>query len=129
MKYLLILLLLTQSVLSQEKIYNIQGVGKVSIENKNFYLPKKFVILKDEDVIYYENGKIHRDDGPAIIGPDKEIWYKNGMIHRNHAPAVIYSDGSKYWHQNGKLHKDIGPAVIIPNGKKEYWKNGKQLFK
>jgi hypothetical protein len=38
-------------------------------------------------------------------------WYLNGKLHREDGPAVEYSDGTKYWYLNGKLHREDGPAI------------------
>ena len=29
---------------------------------------------------WYKNGKLHRDDGPAIVAFDYTAWYKNGEL-------------------------------------------------
>ena len=36
-----------------------------------------------------------RDDG-------NKRWYLNGKIHREDGPAVERADGSKFWYLNGK---------------------------
>ena len=38
-------------------------------------------VVKDKEgtIVYYSNGKFHREDGPAIIGYDSSKgWYLNG---------------------------------------------------
>lgn len=73
--------------------------------------------------MWYRDGKLHREDGPAEIyytGSGKikyESWLKNGIGHRENAPAVIiyWEDGTKskeVWKYNDKLHRTDGPAVI-----------------
>ena len=37
----------------------------------------------------------------VYAGGDKE-WYLNGKLHREDGPAVEYSYGTKYWYLNGK---------------------------
>ena len=54
-------------------------------------------------------------------------WYKNGKLHREDGPAVIHSDGFKMWLIKGKLHREDGPAKIWPDGYCEYYLNSKQL--
>ena len=44
---------------------------------------------------YYLNGKLHRDDGPAVIR-----YYRNGNIR------------VKEYHLNGKLNREDGPDII-----------------
>jgi hypothetical protein len=56
------------------------------------------------------------------------MYYKNGNIHRDFGPAVI----DKYfivYMQYHKLHREDGPAVIHANGEVEYWLYGEQQFK
>jgi hypothetical protein len=69
---------------------------------------------------WYLNGKLHREDGPAIIfrNSDKH-WYLNGKLHRVDGPACEYIDGTKYWFLNGDRHRTDGPAIEAFN--KKYW--------
>jgi len=47
-------------------------------------------------------GKLHRDDGPAIIRADgSEEWYQHDKLHRDDGPAIIRADGSGEWYQHG----------------------------
>ena len=76
---------------------------------------------------HYVNGKLHCDNGPAIINYSGEYWYKNGLLHRDIEPAVNMPK-RKEWYSNGKLHNLNGPAVIYMSAdgkeRKEYWING-----
>jgi len=77
---------------------------------------------------WYQNGKLHRLDGPAVEWTDgTEHWRQNGKLHRTDGPAVVYADGTKYWHQNGKQHRIDGPAVEYLDGSVEYWVNGNKI--
>ena len=51
---------------------------------------------------------------------DKE-WYDNGKRHREDGPAIDWIDGHKEWYRNGKLHREDGPAVEWLNGYKGWW--------
>ena len=51
-------------------------------------------------------------------------WYLNGKLHREDGPAVEYSDGIKHWYLNGKLHREDGPAVGFWSGNKHWYLNG-----
>jgi hypothetical protein len=54
---------------------------------------------KDGTIEYYDDGVIHRLNGPAVINPDgkKEYWFE-GVRHRLDGPAVEYSDRQvEYW--------------------------------
>ena len=60
------------------------------------------VIVKDGTTSWYLNGKLHREDGPAVerADGDKE-WYIDGKRHREDGPAIEWADGSKEWYKNG----------------------------
>jgi hypothetical protein len=63
--------------------------------------------------VWYQNGVLHREDGPAIEYADGNIeWYQNGKRHREDGPAIEWSNGTKEWYQNDKLHREDGPALI-----------------
>ena len=49
------------------------------------------------------NGKLHREDGPAVERSDgTKQWFLNGKPHREDGPAVDRSDGIKYWYLHGE---------------------------
>ena len=54
-----------------------------------------------------------------------KYWYLNGKLHREDGPA-LEEDGIKYWYLNGKLHREDGPAIENPYGPKSWWLNGIQ---
>ena len=56
-----------------------------------------------------------------------KIWYLNGKIHREDGPAIEWANGDKSWYLNGILHREDGPAIECSNGEKCWWINGKQL--
>jgi len=80
----------------------------------------------DGAIFWYQNGILHREDGPAIEQESGEkYWYQNGILHRKNGPAIIYPDGGKYWYQYGSLHRDDGPAVEeTREGFVEWWQDG-----
>lgn len=51
--------------------------------------------VKFGDQIWYnQDGKIHRDGAPAVIGEDgTEKWFQNGVRHREDGPAITFGDG------------------------------------
>jgi hypothetical protein len=74
---------------------------------------------------WYKNGKIHRDDGPAIITSNgAQHWYQNGELHKDDGPALICPYGSQHWYKHGLGHREDGPAVIT-DGYEEWKINGK----
>jgi len=55
-------------------------------------------------------------------------WYLNGKLHREDGPAIEWTDGTKHWLLNGKYHREDGPAVEWANGDKEWFLNGKEII-
>jgi hypothetical protein len=92
---------------------------------------------------YNAQDKLHREDGPAIIGRDPvtgviacEKYSRHGEPHRRHGPALITRDretgvllGEEYY-SFGQLHRDAGPAYVgynLESGKvtyEEYCRDG-----
>lgn len=54
-------------------------------------------------------------------------WYLNGKLHREDGPAVECISGTKYWYLNGKLHREDGPAIEYAEGDKSWYLNGKEV--
>lgn len=83
--------------------------------------------------VYYYNGRIHRELGPAVEGfKEKDckvgirIWVRNGKIHNDFGPAVKYSDGSRYaYMKNGLLHRLNNLPACEDEVSIEYRVNGK----
>ena len=81
------------------------------------YTEYNFHILSKED----QTGCVKFSNG------DK-AWYKEGKLHREDGPAVEFANGSKEWYKENKLHREDGPAVEYANGNKEYWLNSRYLY-
>ena len=85
---------------------------------------------KDEDgnQYWYLNGKLHREDGPAVIWANgNKFWFLNGKCHREDGPAYISSDGTQAWWVNGEYHREDGPARIFSNGTQLWYLNRKNV--
>ncbi len=50
-----------------------------------------------------------------------KYWYKEGKLHREDGPAVEYTDGTKKWWIGGVLHRIDGPAVEMLSGSKLWY--------
>ena len=80
------------------------------------------------DKSWYLNGKLHREDGPAIeLANGDKSWWINDKRHREDGPAIEWVNGYKSWHINDKLHREDGPAIELANGDKSWYINDKQL--
>ena len=79
------------------------------------------------DKFWYQEGKLHRLDGPAVERTDgNKLWFQNGQLHRLGGPAVEYTSGNKCWYQKGKRHRIDGPAVEQANGNKVWYQEDKR---
>lgn len=64
----------------------------------------------------------------VVVGPNgNRVWFLNGKLHREDGPAVDCTDGHKQWRLNGELHREDGPAAVNTDGTKEWWLNGKRV--
>jgi hypothetical protein len=54
------------------------------------------------------------------------LWYQNGQLHRTNGPAIEYTDGDRYWYQNNLRHRTDGPAVEYTDGSRQWYINGVQ---
>jgi len=82
----------------------------------------------DGETVWYKDGWLHREDGPAAIykyseealaecKEDDELdtlpteeWIQNGSYHRKDGPAITYMDGTVEYRFNG--NREDGPAAI-----------------
>ena len=79
------------------------------------------VIDKEGTRCWYQNGELHRTDGPAVEWANRTVgWYQNGELHRTDGPAIEYPNGTRHWLQNNQYHRTDGPAVEYSNGD-SYW--------
>ena len=94
-------------------------------KNKEPYINMVSRVLDPRGQRWYLNGKLHREDGPAIIfNNGTQEWWLNGKLHREDGPAVEFLGGHRGWYKNGLLHREDGPAVERPNGHKAWYLNG-----
>ena len=68
---------------------------------------------------WYLNGKLHKEDGPAVEHDNGyKAWYLNDIPHREDGPAIEYASGYKEWRLNGKSYSE-------PNFYRQLYKLGK----
>jgi hypothetical protein len=117
-------------------VYKKIGDGREHVQNpysKEWYLNGKLhredgpaIERANGDKWWYLNGKQHREDGPAVeYANGDKWWYLNGKRHREDGPAIERAKGDKWWYLNGKYHREDGPAIELANGTKEWYLNGK----
>jgi len=56
-------------------------------------------------VIYLHDGKLHREDGPAVVSADgHREWFQHGERHNLDGPVVIGADGIRQWSHDRKAY-------------------------
>ena len=86
---------------------------------------KHYTVFQLYEEVFKETGS----DRLHISRNDNRQWYLNGKLHREDGPALEYNNGEKYWLLNGKRHRENGPAVEYAGGEKYWYLNGKRLTK
>ena len=65
--------------------------------------------------------------GPVIVR-GCQFWHdEQGRRHRDDGPAVIRPDGTMEYLRHGRWHRAGGPAIVRPNGANEYYLDGKRV--
>ena len=68
------------------------------IRTKTYHSPRGEEVTRTD---YTEEGRLHREDGPAIICSDGLVaWYREGRLHREDGPAIC-CEGYQGWFLNG----------------------------
>lgn len=76
---------------------------------------------------WYCDGKLHREDGPAIEWANgTREWFIEGKRHREDGPAVEWINGTNEWYLDGKRHRKDGPAIDFGDGRSEWWTHGQR---
>lgn len=69
-------------------------------------IPRNFtgqVKFKTGDVLFFKNGKYHKEDGPAFFSKYRDKhWFKEGKRHRLDGPAIEWNHGKKEWYIEGR---------------------------
>jgi hypothetical protein len=82
----------------------------------------------DGNKSWWLNGKLHREDGPAVEWFDGyKAWYLNDKRHREDGPAIEHTDGSKEWWFDDERHREDGPAMEWADGSKGWYLNGEEV--
>ena len=62
-----------------------------------------------------------------VDSDETKRWFLNGKLHREDGPAVEWPNGTKFWYLNNKWHREDGPAVERSNGTKRWFLNNKEV--
>lgn len=75
--------------------------GKAWYLNGTLY---RIIYAKGSQEWFNEQGQRDRIERPAYENDRRKEWYQNGRLHRIDGPAIEYADGRKeYWFQGRKL--------------------------
>lgn len=66
-------------------------------------------------------------NGLYIHSSGDKVWYKNGVLHREDGPAIEFPDGGKQWRIDGNLHREDGPAIEGTGGYKAWYLHDVEL--
>ena len=58
-----------------------------------------------------------------------KFYLKDGKLHREDGPAIEFVCGDCAWYQNGVPHREDGPAIDCGGDIKLYWIKGVQYTK
>jgi len=67
-------------------------------------------------------------NGVATLASGDRYWYQDGLLHRTDGPAVEYANGEYSWWFEGRLHRVDGPAAEYTNGDRHWFYKGKPLL-
>ena len=60
--------------------------------------------------------------------PDgSRVWWRDGKLHRDDGPAYEGANGTREWWRDGKLHRDDGPAWEGADGSRAWWRDGEKI--
>lgn len=94
---------------------------KLGEKHRDGNLPAETI---DGNSFWYVHGKLHRDDGPALVVGKTECWYRHGVKHRDtedDLPAETTASGCMFWFRHGLLHRDRNkPAFVTPQASMRY---------
>ena len=89
------------------------------------------VEVNDQGTTIYRNGsgQMHRIHGPAVIwAGGSKSWYQNGLLHRTDGPANVRLQlGRQSWWLNGVRHRTDGPAIEDADGSRYWFIHGQHL--
>jgi len=85
------------------------------------------IVDENGDKCWYLNGTQirHRVGAPAFQGKSAVAYYDHGKLHRTDGPALVSKDGIQYWYKDGLLHREGIPAIIAPDGENACFLNGR----
>lgn len=110
--------------------YWVQGVPHRAGLPAVVYAQKRFETFYTDTPLeaWYEKGRLHREDGPAITFKDTEIWMRYGKFHRLDGPAVQvgHARGAEYFFYKLRYSRAYGQRRKFTPGATEFWIYGRR---
>jgi hypothetical protein len=76
----------------------------------------------DGTIVYTKDGRLHNEDGPAMVNPDGSVaYFIYGDLHNLQGPAITAPDGYTAYFAGGLRHNPLGPAVVTADGEEFYY--------
>lgn len=97
---------------SEDNYVYVGRSGKVNGENSyKWFLTMKYTGWvynnKHKTKEYYVDGIFHNTNGPAIFSTKFKVWKKDGKLHREDGPAIEREDGTKFWFLDDEKYDEI----------------------
>jgi hypothetical protein len=110
--------------------YKAWYIDGTKLSEEEFNARPKKTLLSNGTIEWKVNGKLHREDGPAIERTNGDrFYYKNGRIHRDGGEPAVITDIYVMWCKDGQYHREDGPAIQYNDGDCQYFIGGKSLTK
>ena len=87
-------------------------------------------IMKELEIVKVNNWRNFPKTFTGIVETPNgdKFWYKDGKLHKEDGPAIDCIDGLRKWWIEGKLHREDGPACEWTNGYKEWYLENEEYF-
>ena len=115
---------LDEQIYVSECIINFNNgfISNLFREENNYYLPA--IECSDTHIEYWENGKLHRNNGPAVIslwGEKHEYWHE-GELKNKELGIIAEENFANYLNENHIpfIHLDQNKGKLFSN---VFWEN------
>jgi len=116
----------TPEVIREAALFGLDVVG--ARDAGLLQLPDGPIDFKMGCRVWYLDGEVSREDGPAIDwGQGAQHWFLHGKRHRVDGPAILRANGHQEWWLHDLRHREDGPAVVRSDGTKEWWLHGERI--
>jgi len=110
--------------------FTVKSIGDLIRKRYNGYILNRknspAILFEDGSKEWWANGKLHREDGPAVIyNKYTEFLHFNLYKHRKFfCNMTNIFPGYKQWWVDGRPHRENAPAIIDSFGSEIYYLNG-----